>query len=488
MDQREIVSLLKKHYFWGVNVLIVLVALACWWLATSAVNKRYVTRKAEIDKHKKAMESLKNAPNPPNDRVVKAIDDDKIAKINENVAAAWDTLYKDQQKNNLYPEILGKDFKDAFEKRDASGELSDLNDGLRQNFGNRVRDHWRKPFAQIGIPFPEKEKTATNTRPGERQPAEAQGIVDWDSGDAGRFIARFDWTGVPSTSQVRLAMEDLWVYEALLRVIEKTNTDADGNKVSNRYFAAVKRIEALDIGPEFFTPSKRVSAPAPGRRPDGPSRGPAVEGGPMVRGGPPPGAVRSMPTTPHASPESSPTAAAGDMPDNRYVNAKFEGLKSADKPPYEEFRMMPVRMRLLIDQRKLPKLLVECANSSMPIEVRKLSILPRGDAPTSRQAGGAGTPSAPPAHEMGVELEGRIYIFNPPKVKANTAADAAKKPDGEATDDAAKPEAGKTETGKTEADKTEAEAKPAAANGKTEATGKTDAADDKPDSAAPKPE
>ena len=163
----------------------------------------------------------------------------------------------------------------------------------------------------------------------------------------------------------------------------------------------------------------------------------------MVRGALPPGAERAPPPTP--STEGGAPAVQSDIPDNRYVNDKFEGLKGGDTAPYQEFNMMPVRMRLVIDQRKLAKLLVECANSSMPIEVRKVSMLPRGETRTqpAGKGGAAAAAAASPSNEMAVDLEGRIYIFKPPQVKADAAAEAEKKPD-------AKEAAGKPETEKPE--------------------------------------
>lgn len=466
MDQREVVKLLKKQYFWGVNVLIVLVALGCWWMATSTINKQYVKRKGEIDKHVDTMSKLANKPNPANDKVVEAIDKEKIADMKKGVSAAWDTLYKEQQQKNRYPETLGKDFQKAFEALQPGEELSDKS---RELYGSRVRDHWKKVFAEIGIPFPTAEE-GTRTDPNRRAP-EAQGIVDWDTTDAKRFLARYEWTRPPSTAQVRLAQEDLWVYEALLRVIKNTNGDA-----TNRYAAAVKRIDALDIGQDFFSPGRRVAGPALERRREGP-RGPMPEVG-VGRGGLPPGMAPGA-QPPAATPETPAAGGEQDVPDNRYVGAKFEALKGADKAPYEEFRMMPVRMRLLIDQRKLAKLLVECANSSMPIEARKVSFFfTRGEA---RRAGLPGAPEAgsiAPPHEMTVELEGTIYIYNPPKVKVDSGDEAGKKSDAPEGAGAAKDEAGKTEVStKTEAAvKTEPATKPEPA-AKTEPTAKPAAAE-----------
>jgi hypothetical protein len=135
--------------------------------------------------------------------------------------------------------------------------------------------------------------------------------------------------------------------------------------------------------------------------------------------------------------------------------------------------MMPIRLDLLMDQRKLPTLLVECANSSMPIEVRRIRIHQNGAKPidlASLQASprgmGAALPSAtlsgsqpgeqsafgnmialsgpiaPLAgqpsggqsdsqevspYDIPIEIQGIIYIYNPPdKQKLGTGSEAEK--------------------------------------------------------------
>ena len=70
----------------------------------------------------------------------------------------------------------------------------------------------------------------------------------------------------------------------------------------------------------------------------------------------------------------------------RYVDDKGQPLP-ASEPEYPyvkssgEFKMMPIRMSLVMDERSLPKLLVECGNSNMPIEVRRVRILKTQDPP-----------------------------------------------------------------------------------------------------------
>ncbi len=81
----------------------------------------------------------------------------------------------------------------------------------------------------------------------ETAPAAAEqewiGTVEWNKSDYDALVHQFEWPETPSTLAIILAQEDLWVYEALARVIQRTNEGATG--YAN---AAVKQINALEIG------------------------------------------------------------------------------------------------------------------------------------------------------------------------------------------------------------------------------------------------
>jgi hypothetical protein len=121
------------------------------------------------------------------------------------------------------------------------------------------------------------------------------------------------------------------------------------------------------------------------------------------------------------------------------------------KHPYAEFKIMPVHMILVMDQNRLPRLLVECANSKMPIEVRKVRISSAAGTGSSSSAPsgmgapfGGGTRGAPPPvagmaaadaessqDDILVEIHAVIYIFNPPdREKLGKGAAAAAAPPG----------------------------------------------------------
>ena len=59
----------------------------------------------------------------------------------------------------------------------------------------------------------------------------------------------------------------------------------------------------------------------------------------------------------------------------RYVGDEGKPLGNPAQQPYGEFRMMPIDLKVVIEQRDIPRLLAECANSAMRIDVRAVRVL-----------------------------------------------------------------------------------------------------------------
>jgi hypothetical protein len=276
------------------------------------------------------------------------------------------------------------------------------------------------------------------------------GIVVWDDKDLNQFWDRFQWMNVPSTTVVVLAQEDLWVYEALLRIIKSVNATA-----TNQTNASIKRIIALEIGrnsrdawKNSVEPVFRLGRSGSGATPQGP-------------GQPPPSYPQGVPGMMPGG--SNDRQAEQDLFVDRYVNEKGERITVDPespyvKHPYAEFKMMPIHINLWIDQRAVPKLLAECANCNMPIEVRRVRILKNpfsavdldaapaktGGAPSGDPRSGGYPPSgaggmAPGSNTSGTEVGGDldvpvdifaiIYIYNPPdQEKLGTGTASANNP------------------------------------------------------------
>ena len=91
---------------------------------------------------------------------------------------------------------------------------------------------------------------------------------------------------------------------------------------------------------------------------------------------------------------------------DRYVDDKGKPLPYTPEYPYakhpcDEFKRMPVHLSFVMDQRRLPKLLVECPIRQCPSRF-STSTFPRSPAAPARQAGRESLgPAAPAGAEAG---------------------------------------------------------------------------------------
>lgn len=477
MDQlAPILTAVKKHYFWVVVGVVVVLSSAVAVQATSKLGSEAKARGAAIDNTFKSVEDIARQQGLANQQVVELIKK-KTALLKENVLAAWQRLYEDQKRNCKLPDEFGEQFQKEFMEAypDARKEISLA---LRESYGNFIQKRLEQLEAIIDV-LREKEKPAAGGgqpktipglgilsaggerddfggplgRPAERKPGrelkeEMVGVVEWNAAERERIKERFRWRGAPTTREVLLAQEDLWVYQALLTVIKNTNEGAQRHDK-----AYVKRIEALDIGRDatqrFGRDTRSSYSPSalgpasnlPGALPSG-----------EVDGFSQPGAAPAMPEFPAATPSApAPTASQltgreKQLLTGRYVDANGEPLEAEAAHPYAEFKMMPIYMRLRVDQRRIPRLLAECANSNMPIEIKVIEFQPgrgrrfdlaglerKSSEDSQGGAGGGGffgfggttavgrtssaydTPEETEAtYDVTLELKGIIYIFNPP--------------------------------------------------------------------------
>ena len=108
--------------------------------------------------------------------------------------------------------------------------------------------------------------------------------------------------------------------------------------------AAVKRIEALEIGKDVSQPLVPTSAASSG---GGAGGGMAMPGAAGAAGAPG-GAAGAQGQAVNVA------ASLAQQLDERYVNHEGKPLLAADAEPFAEFRMMAVRMQLIVDPTKIP--------------------------------------------------------------------------------------------------------------------------------------
>ena len=274
---------LKKHHFWVLCGLIVVTALLSWAQATGDLAGQTEKRIKALEGEFATVQNVNLQPNHPNETVIKAIREaidgasDKPG-VKHNVLRAWTILYDEQKNKNALPDVLGKRFKEHFENLPPNGELDpdDLDTYMYQ-----IEKYFPKLFRMIDLrrrkdtsldvvlnqPTP---KDQHNT--GEKaERVDMVGTVEWDRANLDPLLKRFHWIGRPETKDVRLAQEDLWVYESLLRIIKDTN---EGTTYDT---AAIRKIEALEIGREAVESwlKRKIPCSTPARHRSAQARPPA---------------------------------------------------------------------------------------------------------------------------------------------------------------------------------------------------------------------
>ena len=175
--------------------------------------------------------------------------------------------------------------------------------------------------------------------------------------------------------------------------------NVNGN-IRGKYEAAIKEIDFLEFGADAIglageIQSLEASSGTMGEGMGG-GMGAGMSGsgmGGMEMGG-------DSGAGPEGGSGSSSGSSSTDPAQNRYVDKDFKPLSAerlrkaydSENPEdaiYAVAKRIPVRMRVTMDQRKISRLLAECANYKMQIEVRQVRInCPPGS--TFRGAGAAG--------------------------------------------------------------------------------------------------
>jgi hypothetical protein len=409
MDKLKIVvDYSKKYGFWILLGLTVLVVLGCWWMATASVASDVKAKRTKIEETITKVQTISNTADHPNPTYLKSLEEEQN-KLKERVLVAWKALYEQQQEKNPWPDVLGKEFLDMIKDLKPNEEIPYTYRGRYLNF---IKEYFPTLLNEVNYRHPKEGADPAAVGPNGEKQVDMEGIVDWDAGDIKRLQDKFEWRETPSDIKVKLAQEDLWVMLSLLRVIRNTN-----DKITEHSKAAIKHIDALEIGANAVAAWKAAE-------------------GQVFHGGETSGGANSVPT---AGAPGGPLGAATGAPAtsgeaasaekdvllfNRYVDDKGNPLTGDAKSPYSEFKMMPIRMQLYIDQRKIAKLLVECANSAMPIEVRRVRINPGkgqvvdfgtgGTGASTGAPGGAPGGFGPPAGAPGYGPPGAPPGYGPP--------------------------------------------------------------------------
>jgi len=439
MDQvKTVLRVMKKHLFWILVGVVVLLGLGIWFTASAALAARYEARKEVLNKHYTDVGTLRSSAEHPNQEWIEQYG--QLIGLNRTgVLKAWQVMYADQQKQNQWPRQLSREFREMIVRLPREAEIPTK---FREEYQTFIKQHFpeideiidrRKP-KELEQPFgaagPAAAAYPGASGPGAAYPGaaypgaeaamgaeggvgfgesgmpmmagrELEGIVEWNDADYARIQAGVYWVERPYTVEVRLAQEDLWVYEALLRAIAKTNQEVGA---TSYYNAAIKRIEALEIGQPaamaMREAKKRLNLTqmlGGGMGGEYGEMGMSAEGGmgmpgaemgmgapgEYMEGGMGPGMDGMMSTGPPTE-----ETVAERLMRGRYVDFNGDPL-AADSNPFAEFKLMPVHVVVIMDQQKMPDFLVSLANCEMPVDVTQVSIQAGGRLPVSSVGMGA---------------------------------------------------------------------------------------------------
>ena len=397
MDQVKVaLAVLKKQHFWILCALIIIPSVVVWKMAVGHVSEQFDARKGEVEGHLSKVQGIKGDTEHPNQ---KTIADLKVqaGNLSEEVFGVWGELYRNQQKLNPWPQELGPTFINMVTalREDQDFPRKKFNEDYRMFIDNHLPSldgiiDRRRP-KELEIEESAKASSAmamamgsmATARSGLRGPLEYEGIVEWADSNRNSVRARFTWSATPSTAKVRVAQEDLWIYEAMLRVIAETNAGATGN-----FNAAVKRIEYLNIGQAAGGLSQGGSMYGGGSGMGGMGGMDMMDMGGMEMGGMEMGAMEEGSGSMGGGMASSAASEDTRLLGNRYVDQDGKPLGAGAAPPYAEFKMMPVKLGVVVDQGRISDLLVNCANCTMPIDVRRVSLWSKGGGASSFNVGG----------------------------------------------------------------------------------------------------
>lgn len=527
MNQLQpILAALKKWGFWVICGLAVVLGLGVWFVAQQSVLANIKSRKDQLEGLRSQVSAVK--PASPNAQVVEATRK-KIEELKSDVYQAWVSMYAAQKEKNQWPAALGTDFLNWVNQ--PGRKFGDpIPERFREIYLNFIDQHFPTLFEIInlrrpkgtdlkklgsvrgalgagpgygtsgygtGAGFPGAVSTigeeayggeyagamgstgypgasGTGTAPN----IEMEGIVEWNPQNIAAIKQRFAWVKVPTSEEIWNAQEDLWVYEALLRIIAKTNENATGP-----HNATVKRINAVEIGPDaarYLGAAVASATMATGSMGSGSAIPTSAAGGSGEPVGEPAGGMG------YGS-YGSGYGVGGSPLYGRYVDADGKPLPPGSQQPFAEFKMMPVRMDLIVDQRKIDQLLVNCVNSDMPVRITRVLIRPSQATAAASGAGyglmgssgpglstgygtseglgesgaegygtgyGSGTSGATAlptsmSYDVPIVIEGIIYLFNPPNIAELGKPGAPELPSGEslATPPQAEPAQGQAPAG-----------------------------------------
>lgn len=441
---RPYIDFVVKQHFWLLMPLVPLLVLPLLFMAKGSLGEQIVAARGQIDSRLSALRSVQGIQPHPNQAWSEQINK-RANAVRRETLGEWQKFWDSQQPLRVWPAALGDDFVQRAAALKADGKLPRK---LLERYQNGVRALVRQLPARMGADESMVDPVAAGPGGPQGQPAlpvRSNKLVVWSPEDQKRIYTSFDWEKPPSTMQVVLAQEELWIYGVLCDSIARVNKVAAGP-----YNSPIPLVQHLAIGyaaAEDDPGGSRggrilVVAPAAGGMPMGEDGGPPpMEGAgpaaaavrpphPRFGGGPSPGAA--APPPPSEEGGGAPAASPDDLLKN-WIYVDFDGKplsaqELAASPDATMVHLMPFAIRAVIDERYLDAWLVDLARTPVPIDVRQVRINAGATGSQLQGALAAALPEIGPAgqaasatsgrrHDVVVEIRGTVAIATPPDEK-----------------------------------------------------------------------
>ncbi len=429
MDQlQQYWAIVKKHHFWILSGLAVLLPLVLCLIAGARLAKAYTDQVGKISSTDSSLQPLTSGDHA-NQQWIDHVNNETAA-LRSNVYTAWKEMYARQQAELKWPEALGKDFIDAFTAK----ELPNDQDKIAvycARFQTFVKVELAQMADMIGAQWQPTADKGTGDRTGGQAQPDSGGkkqmiLVSWNPEDQQKLNKEFDWPTPPTPLAIRFAQEELWVRQEIFKAIARTNAGATGD-----FDAIIHRIDHSFIG---YDASDKFPLSVGSNRLNHMQKNgdPGIRGAGVAGAGPGPGGTPALepkrPTAGIIETTLGPASAAGPTdPDTylkelRYVDDKGKPLSAADSDSTTEYRLLAFKLDLVADEQRWQKFLIELSNSPLPLEVRAVRVDPRFTAeshemvsssmPGGRHFDESGTGMV--RNDLPIEIYGFAYILKEP--------------------------------------------------------------------------
>ena len=436
---QALMRVIKSQHFWLLSVLVLLIGVASWFMASSTLQEQFETNRTKIQSNFEALRNVRAKSPHPNPEVTKAVEAE-TKKMRLAVFYAWKTLYERQKNVLVWPNWLRGDF-----HRMIAGKK--FGDFIEPRYCRRYRDYIEQRFEELpdmvdaraidshmdggamggmGMDMDEMAFGGGPNMGVDPMAEEEDYTVDWM--DYGTIKKEYNWRYEPLTMRVWVAQEDLWVYETLLKIIARANDPSwEQEGAVGLHKAAIKSILSLEVGNYAAGGSDSLAVGRIKFSGKPTAVGGGMEGGMQVAGlasaageeedwG---DAVESMYGGLGFDDEGTVDASQIAKKDPRLLNFRYVGkdgspveadlkvdlteltpakpnmmdeLLTTEQVHNQEYKSLPVRLTLQMERRRVPRLIIACANAALPLVVTQVRVNVQDDSISGGYGGSARRP------------------------------------------------------------------------------------------------